>query len=179
MNLIPVIAAASAVCIVLIAIILYLIIYYRSEMKKRELHIQELKGINENLREKLKSRQRRKAFRLQLFEEKCVFELIEFGDRTLEKLKHRKGEGVLKDVSRSGLQLICQVDLPVRKEIFINIWFTLKDEDFKFKGKIIRKEEHLQYIAYGVHFIDVNPLEEQRLVRVINQIELDKRIVED
>lgn len=174
-----VVFAVIIVFFVLIVAILVLNHHYRNEIKKRDLQIEDLTGTVEELQDKLNSRQRRRAFRLQLFEEKCEFELIEFGDQVLERLKHRKGEGVLKDVSRSGLQFICQVDLPVRKEIFLKIRFTLKGEEFNLKGKIVRKEEHLQYIAYGIHFIDVNPLEEQRLVRVINQIELDKRIVED
>jgi len=177
MDTILVISVSSGFFVLIVAI-LFLTAHFRNELKKKDMQIQELMIANENLQEKLNSRQKRKAFRLQLFEHRCVFELIEFGDQSLERLKNRKGEGILKDVSRSGLQFICQVDLPVRKEIYLNIWFSLKKEDFNLKGKIVRKEEHMQYIAYGIQFVDLSPRDEQRLVRVINQIELEKRIVE-
>ena len=150
-------------------------LYLRSEIKKRETRIHDLTNVISKLQMDLESKEKRQAFRLQLLNQQCEYEFIEFGDHALDKLKHRKGTGNMKDISRNGMQFICQIDLPVRKEIVLGLRFSLKDENFEMKGRIVRKEESLQHYAYGIQFIEIEPAEQQRLVRSIHQMELENR----
>ncbi|HZG61775.1 MAG TPA: hypothetical protein VEY68_15085 [Anoxybacillus sp.] len=39
------------------------------------------------------------------------------------------------------MKLECDYDLPVRKGVFLQLHFVLDNEEFSFKGKIVRKEE--------------------------------------
>jgi len=147
----------------------------KKQIRQRDIHINNLMESLAGLQMKLKDKERRKAYRLKLTEQKCFFELIDFGDPLLNKLKHRESEGLLKDVSRTGAQFTCPIDLPVRKEIILQIYFSLQDEAFSFKGKIVRKEEQLQHITYGVHFIDIDEAEQQRHVRRLQKMEIVRR----
>lgn len=71
--------------------------------------------------------------------------------------------------------MICDYDLPVRKQISLQLYFVLQNEEFSFKGKIVRKVEQLNNIVYGIEFIEVNDKEQQRLHLLIQQMEIERR----
>lgn len=78
---------------ILSAFMMVLILLYTHWIYKRKLGIKEdqinaLKESLTDLKEKLKDKERRNAFRISLHEQKCTFEFIDFGDKLLEPLKH-------------------------------------------------------------------------------------------
>lgn len=160
----------------LIVLILFLIHgFYQRQLRKKLDPINALQESLADLQAKLKEKERRENFRVKLLEQECTFELIDFGDKLLERLKHRQGEGKIRDISRTGLKLICDYDLPVRKHIFLQLHFMLQDEEFSFKGKIVRKEELMNDIIYGIEFIEADSNEQQRLFQVIQKLEIERR----
>lgn len=148
---------------------------YVRQLRKKEAQIKVLKESLTDLQAKLKDKEIRKAFRIKLLDQKCIFEFIDFGDKLLEPLKHRKAEGKIKNISRTGMKLSCEFDLPVRKQILLQLHFVLHDEEFSLVGKIVRKEELMNNIYYGIEFIEPDSKEQQRLFQVIQKMEIEKR----
>lgn len=166
----------SILTVFLMMLILLLIhwIYVR-QLRKKDDQIDLLKESLTDLQAKLKDKERRRAFRIKLLDQVCIFEFIDFGDKSLEPLKQRKGQGKIKNISRTGIKLSCEFDLPVRKQIVLQLHFVLDDEEFSFKGKIVRKEELMNEIIYGIDFIESDPKEEKRLLQVIQRMEIERR----
>jgi c-di-GMP-binding flagellar brake protein YcgR len=156
-------------------ILLLFYIYQQKQIREREKQINSLQQSLNDLQVKLKEMERRRAFRIKLPEQDCIFELIDFDDKLLERLKYKKGKGKIRDISLSGIKLECDYDLPVRKGIFLQLHFVLQDVEFSFKGKIVRKEELMKNIIYGIEFIDVNLKEQQRLYVVLQKISVENR----
>ena len=148
---------------------------YVRQLRKKDREINLLKESLTDLQAKLKDMERRRAFRIKLIDQKCIFGLIDFGDKLLEPLRHKKGEGKIKDISHTGIKLSCEFDLPVRKQIVLQLQFVLDNEEFSFKGKIVRKEELMNEINYGIDFIEADPKEKQRLYQVIQRMEIQRR----
>lgn len=166
----------SILSVLLMALILWLIHWIHvKQLRKKDDQINLLKEALKDLQAKLKDKEKRRAFRVTLLDGKCIFEFIDFGDKLLEPLRHRKGEGKIKDISRTGMKMSCEIDLPVRKQIFLQLRFVIDDEEFSFKGRIVRKEELLNEIIYGIDFIEADPKEEQRLYQVIQRMEIERR----
>ncbi|EHL74634.1 hypothetical protein HMPREF1015_03272 [Bacillus smithii 7_3_47FAA] len=128
-----------------------------------------------DLKAKWNEVERRRAFRIKLLDQECKLESIGFGDKLLEPLKHKKGEGKIKDISYLGMKLSCKLDFPVRKKIFLRLHFVLCDEEFSLKGKIVRKEERMDDIFYGIEFIELHHQDQQRLYQVIRKLELERK----
>lgn len=166
----------SILTVFLIILILLLIHWiYMRQLRRKDDQIYLLKESLTDLKAKLRDTERRRAFRINLLDQVCIFEFIDFGDKLLEPLMQRKGEGKIKNIGRTGIKLSCEFDLPVRKQIFLQLYFVLDDEEFTFKGKIIRKEELMNEIIYGIDFIEADPKEEQRLLQVIQRMEIERR----
>lgn len=161
--------------LMMVLTLLYTHWFYNRKLRIKDEQINALQESLTDLKEKMKDKERRNAFRISLHEQKCTFEFIDFGDKLLEPLKHRKGEGKIRYISRTGLQMICDYDLPVRKQISLQLYFVLQNEEFSFKGKIVRKVEQLNNIVYGIEFIEVNDKEQQRLHLLIQQMEIERR----
>ncbi|XJZ27516.1 PilZ domain-containing protein [Bacillota bacterium Lsc_1132] len=149
--------------------------FYQRQLREKLDLINALQESLNDLQAKLKEKERRESFRVKLLEQECTFEIIDFDDKLLEQLKHRQGKGEIRDISRTGLKLICDYDLPVRKHIFLQLYFLLQDEEFSFKGKIVRKEELMNDIIYGIEFIEADSTEQQRLYQVIQKLEIERR----
>lgn len=160
-------------------LIVFFILYFfdRKRMKQKDSRINDLINSLSNLEKKLKGLERRKSYRFRLTSEQpCLFEIIEVGDRVLEKLKHRKGEGKIIDISSTGLKLMYDVDLPVRKKLTLKIDFKLQKEQFSFKGIVVRKKEEINgQINYGIQFVDIDSREQQRLSLAIHRLEVQRR----
>lgn len=168
-----VIGVSTITAFALILLLIYL--FFKRQVSRKDSQINELLKSLSDQQAKLKDEEKRQAFRMKLLEQKCALEFVDFGDESLEKLKHRKVEGQIKDISRTGIKLICEFDLPVRKQITLQLNFVLQDEDFSFKGKIVRKEEKLNDITYGIEFIEVGEKEQQQLFKVLQTMEIERK----
>lgn len=149
--------------------------FYARQLRKRDYQIDTLKKSLIDLKAKWNEVEKRRAFRIELLDQECEFELIGFGDKMLEQLKYKKGKGKIKDISYSGMKLSCKLDFPVRKKIFLRLHFVLYDEEFSLKGKIVRKEERMDDIFYGIEFIELDHQDQQRLYQVIRKLELERK----
>lgn len=149
--------------------------FYARQLRKRDYQIDTLKKSLIDLKAKWNEVERRRAFRIELLDQECEFELIGFGDKMLEPLKYKKGKGKIKDISYSGMKLSCKLDFPVRKKIFLRLHFVLYDEEFSLKGKIVRKEERMDDIFYGIEFIELDHQDQQRFYQVIRKLELERK----
>jgi c-di-GMP-binding flagellar brake protein YcgR len=81
----------------------------------------------QSLIRKFKKENKRKAFRIEVFED-CSFEFLEFENQTLLKLRNRKGEGKITNISAAGIQLNCSYDLPIKEKILVQLTFSLHNE---------------------------------------------------
>lgn len=120
---------------------------------------------------------RRKDFRITIGNLDCVVELLEFENKKLDKLSHKRFEGSIENISATGLKLLSRYNLPVNQKILIEISFNLEGEEFCIVGEIIRKEEHTHKntYSYGIHFIGLDENQLQLLIRVLNKITLERR----
>lgn len=160
---------------VLVLVLMYFFITFQKQIRIKNSQIHALQQENHELQVRLKEKERRNAYRVQLLEQTCKFEFINFGDKALEKLINRKGEGKIRDISRTGMKLICNYDLPVRKKVFLQLHFVLFNEEFSLKGKIVRKEELMNDIVYGIEFMEINSTDKERLYRLIQRAEINRR----
>ncbi|MED5052947.1 PilZ domain-containing protein [Anoxybacillus rupiensis] len=168
----------SGIFVCLFLLIFSLILFhafYKQQLRKKEEQIHTLKESVTDLQIKLKDKEKRKAFRVKLFEQECHFELLESGNQPLGNLKNKKGAGQINDISRTGLQISCTLDLPVRKQIFLQIYFVIDGEPFSLKGRIVRKEELINHVIYGIEFVDLHQRDQQKLHRLIQRLEIERR----
>lgn len=157
-----------------------LIDQYVSRKKKSEekdLQIMELQNTEKPIRQRQNITYTRKFFRVDVPDIECNFEFAYIGGQSFNLLKNKKGVGKIKDISAGGIKMICDYDIPLRTEVIINIEFELKNEPFSLKAQILRKEEHynLPYFVYGMQFVDMNLKDEERLLFILNQIEIEQR----
>lgn len=160
--------------VIFVLVIIFFIIFFQKHIRIKKSQIHALQHEIEELQAKLKKKERRNSFSLKLLEQTCTFEFINFGDKTLEKLINKKGEGKIRDISLTGLKLICNYDLPVRKKVFLQLHFVLLKEEFLLKGKIVRKEEQMSDIVYGIEFMEINTKDRNRLYRLIQKAEINR-----
>lgn len=64
--------------------------FYARQLRKRDYQIDTLKKSLIDLKAKWNEVERRRAFRIELLDQECEFELIGFGDKMLEPLKYKK-----------------------------------------------------------------------------------------
>lgn len=144
---------------------------YNSIVKRENTYIQKNRNRNflgPNLR---------KTFRVVVNENHCSVRFLELENSRLQKLKGKRFDGYLENISIGGLKLICDYDLPVKQNIFIEISFRLKDEKFCLKGEILRKEvhNHKDMFVYGIKFVDISDEKQELLNKVLNQIIFEKK----
>lgn len=165
------------IVLVVVEMILFLLFFKsKQENKRKEIRIEEMgKKIN-SLRESINVN-RRQAFRVDVPHEDCTITFLEFGERALESLLNRIGTGHIQDISVHGLKFTCEFDLPLKKQVVLEIQFKLCEEAFTFKGKLVRKEAHVQtpHITYGMEFIEVEASQQEQLNFILNKIQLERR----
>ena len=155
--------------IIISAFIVLFHIQYRRHLNEKEMRVKELVRSLSHLEKKLHHEDRRVALRVKLTkDEMCHFELSKFGDHTLNHLLNKRGKGLIYDVSHTGLSMICKIDLPVRKQIYLNLKFEVLDEEFNLKGVMRSKNEDMNgQIQYGIKFLEMNFLDKKRLAKAI------------
>ncbi|MDC3418186.1 PilZ domain-containing protein [Aquibacillus salsiterrae] len=120
---------------------------------------------------------KRENFRVNVKNIACRITLKDFENSQLEKLRYRKFDGKVENISIGGLKLLSDCNLPVRQSIMIDIEFDIEDHPFCLNGFLIRKEEkyHRKEVSYGVKFTNLSEEEKQQLRLILNQMELQKR----
>jgi c-di-GMP-binding flagellar brake protein YcgR len=166
---------AVVVSVLLALLLIWQQVYFRNKVKKQNNQIADMQHLLDDLQEQLKEKEKRDAFRLKLLYDPCHLEITDLGDPALEELIHKKAEGKIVDISQTGLKIICGLDLPVRKRIALNVNFKLLNHEFSFKGNVVRKEERLDNIIYGIEFAGNDPKEEQTLLNLLQKIEIERR----
>lgn len=91
-----------------------------------------------------------------------------------EQSERKKGQGNVLDVSRSGMKLSCRYDLPVRKQIILDLKFMINNHPFSLTGKIVRKEETLKSMIYGIQFLWNDEKVIQQLAQQLHKVEAEK-----
>ena len=84
---------------------------------------------NDNLDKKLKDKERRKSFRLKVDIEECEFQILKIGNKNIDRVKDRKGFGIIKDLSFTGLRLESAYDLPVKDVVEIKLEFEFDEHE--------------------------------------------------
>lgn len=162
-------------------ILALLILYTRDRKRIKSQHNQILKLKKKKTDEANKTENiisnRRKNFRLPIHLDDCTLEFWEFENKQLERLKNKKINTTIENISAQGLKVVAEYNLPVKNSIIVNITFKLFEQEFSFKGEIVRKEEHRKenHIAYGVHFIEVNDQDEQQLIKTLNYVLTERK----
>lgn len=100
----------------------------------------------------------------------CIAKFDHFGDPKLQKLNDKTIDGHIEDISLSGLKFVSNFELPVRSDIRTTISFHLGEFVFSIKGKIIRRQDHLNFenVIYGVEFTEMLPNQQKQLNKWIN-----------
>ena len=66
-----------------------------------------------------------------------------FGDHKLQKLEDKTIDGYIEDISLTGIKFVSNYELPIRSDIRITTSFQLDQFVFSIKGKIVRRQDHL------------------------------------
>lgn len=140
----------------------------------------DIKELNEqivSLEEKLKDKERRNFLRLPIGNEVCKFYILKIGDKDIDLVKNRMGEGIISDISFTGLHLESIYNLPVKDAVEIKMEFEFDNHEFEIRGLLMRKEEHINSnkLIYGVKFIEAETRAQNDLNKLIRNKELEKR----
>ncbi|WP_249310469.1 PilZ domain-containing protein [Bacillus sp. FJAT-49736] len=114
---------------------------------------------------------KRKNFRVEVDNLYCIIKFNHFGNPKYEKLKDKTIEGYIEDISLSGMKFSSDYELPVRSDINILISFQLDHLVFSVKGKIVRRQDHLnnENVTYGIEFAELLPNQEKQLSSWLNR----------
>jgi hypothetical protein len=155
--------------IIAIALILLIgvIVFYNSQRKKAELS-------NENdVKEEKKLVNQRGNFRLRLDIEDALMEVVKIGDTGVKDSELCE----IVDVSASGVGLYSKNDYLIRNKVLVKLFFKLNDKEFSVDGVMVRKVEAINKdrILYGVNFMNLSDVEENKLLKEIAAIENSRR----
>ncbi len=78
------------------------------------------------------------------------------------------------DASGSGLCVVCQEDLPIRRGVIAVFDFELMGSRFEFRGTFMRKIDDLKKFEYGVRFIDVDENQRGALISVLGRLQVTR-----
>lgn len=167
----------SIIILLLSLVISYITIKWKKNDRKDRTEAKTLaKTINEPNRKQLKTfSDKRRCFRVQTNDIYCILKFDDFGDPKLQKLKNKTIDGYIEDISLSGIKVVSNYELPIRSDIRITTSFQLDQFVFSLKGKIIRRQDHLnvENVIYGIEFYDLQPNQQKQLNRWLNnQIKL-------
>jgi uncharacterized protein YkuJ len=120
---------------------------------------------------------RRRTFRVDFTNDikKCSFEVKQIGNKDADKFK--KSDVIVADISCTGMRVLSEKDIPVRSKAKVNVSFDLEEENFELEGMIVRKIETKNdpLISYGIDFINVTTLTENRLIKILMFIDAARK----
>lgn len=111
----------------------------------------------------------RDFFRIPLSDHPATMKIIEVGQRPITT--DAKPCSLI-DASGSGLCMICQEDLPIRRGVIAVFDFELAGTVFQFRGTFMRKLDDLKRFEYGVRFIDVDEGQRGALISVLGRLQV-------
>ena len=120
---------------------------------------------------------RRKDFRLEIFNESAVVTLISCDDKKFNKIIGKKFTGYISNLSVSGLKLLSEYNLPIKCRFKVRVEFTLNKTPFIIHAYLLRKEEHIKenLISYGFQFIEMDRKVKEMLTVILHKIEAERR----
>lgn len=164
-------------CFIILLTSLVLVLRVRKLSNQKDIKIKEMTKKLGNLDKKLKDKERRKSFRLKVDIEECEFQILKIGNKNIDRVKDRKGIGIIKDLSFTGLRLESAYDLPVKDVVEIKLEFEFDEHELELKGVLIRKEEHIYKgkFIYGIKFIETNKKTQTEFNKLLRNKELENR----
>src|SRR5690625_3348197 len=152
---------------------------YVKELHEKQNKVKSLQREILDLTEQIDQSERRDAFRLEAEDLKCDFHIVQINNRNANSIIGKKGEGTIKNLSFTGLQLETALDLPVKSSIKLHLSFELNQELVTLKGLVMRKEIHVQRPAYvyGIKFVEPNRKKKSKFNRLLRYEELKRRKV--
>ncbi|MET3696976.1 PilZ domain-containing protein [Bacillus oleivorans] len=144
------------------------IISSKSNLDSSTPHVSEMEQIN-----------RRKYHRVKVENIGCMIQFIDFGTNKLKPLVNKMVEANIEDISVGGMRITTCIDLPVQNQVISEITFVIKNQEFILQCEFVRKEAKFEsnLIHYGIRFPGVSKNDENRLGRIINELELSKKII--
>jgi hypothetical protein len=152
--------------------------FYKKMVRKRDAQIERLlKKSNQHLANQLTLGPKRRHHRVTVDHVSCMIKLTDFENKKYQAWVNKTVEGKIEDLSVGGLKLLCEIDLPIKQRVEIEVQFDILDESFQLKGEFIRKESRFQekWIEYGICFLDLTHADEKRLGYVVNRLDQSKR----
>ncbi|WP_141433827.1 PilZ domain-containing protein [Bacillus sp. 03113] len=150
-------------------------LYHQNKKKSgvKTQHFEKVKEISSYKSQQNQFQDQRSSFRVNVNQIYCTITFYHFGNIKLQNLKNKKINGYIENISLTGLKILSDYELPVRHDISILISFKLKDFVFNLKGKIVRREDHLEnkLVAYGIHFLEMVPNQQKHLNIILNRLQ--------
>jgi hypothetical protein len=174
----------SIVLLITVLILLFSslgIVMITTTFRRMNKEINRLQNQIKNSRSKTKEDNfdQRDYHRINLDNVECYIVFKDFGTKKLDNLIEKVIIGEIQNISVSGIKLITSYDLPVHYHIVGQVTFHLKDEKFDLIGEFVRKESKVEckQFIYGIKFKDLSKHDENRLGRIINEIEVEKKLL--
>lgn len=163
--------------ILLAVIFLLLLSLYYILRKPTHRHHHENAAINENdyiVIPSFKGNNHRDTFRMPVDDLACF---VEFVDVDNEALNPKFFNGVLKNISVGGVKFVCEYEYPIEDEVIIKIRFSLRDNRFIVRGKLVRKELYpeKEKFGYGVQFTNILEEDRELLYQILNRMMFEKK----
>lgn len=164
--------AVTVLFIFVIVLLTIILIFVYKRLVHKE---QELCAIKKELNQASSFDNRRKSFRVDLTMIECKFKEISIGHKDVEESIQK--QGMISDLSVTGMQLRTESDLPVREPVVLEISFQIKDHPFHFIGIVRRKFEFMNklHLTYGIEFKELSSRDRKALFHILNQIEIEKK----
>lgn len=115
---------------------------------------------------------RRSFFRVRLANHPATLRVLQVADRRADLPPFR---GWMEDLSAGGCAVACDLDLPIRLGVVMEIEFQLFDEVFRLRAEPLRKIDDRRHFSYGLSFLDLKEGTRARLVRVLHRLEIEER----
>ncbi|MDR7080079.1 c-di-GMP-binding flagellar brake protein YcgR [Neobacillus niacini] len=160
MEEIQVIKLAAVVFIILVSSIIY---FTQTNSKKRQ----------RTTTKEVKPPNRRDNFRFRINIKNTVMEVLKIGSLNVNEYIDCE----IVDVSVGGVGILSDYDFPLREKVYVRVHFYLDHEEFLLNGRIVRKVENIKKraVIYGIQFIDLSAIDENRLMKTIFAMENERR----
>ncbi|MBU8907848.1 PilZ domain-containing protein [Desertibacillus haloalkaliphilus] len=138
------------------------------EIKKLSKQLQQLTAPSNN---------QRKHFRLKLDLDDVILTFKQMNQGAFKRLENKKAKVKILDLSAGGAKIYCDLDVPIKESMLVNLDFHLRGVHFTLNGRIIRKETLTDYktnvFNYGIEFI-ITHNDRARLNNLLNHIAVEK-----
>lgn len=114
----------------------------------------------------------RDFFRVALAEHPATMQVLEVGQRPVTT--DAKPVRII-DASGSGLCILAQDDLQIRRGVVALFEFELMGYLFSFRGTFVRKLDDLRRFEYGVRFIDVDESLQGKLISILGRLQVQRQ----